>query len=124
MTTSTLTAFPPHFSPGKGGDGGPALDSGRARLSWGMDACRRPEIEYPFRCPLKVIGKRDLLRPEAVAALLEAHLGPQPEGDRAWTEHPRGAYVSYTFWATLPNDQVEVPLRQAIQALPGVVLQL
>jgi putative lipoic acid-binding regulatory protein len=89
-----------------------------------MESCDRPAVEYPQRVPLKVIGKRDLLDPAAVAALILAHLGPQPEADRAHAERPHGAYVSFTFWVTLADDAVELPLRQAIQALPGVMLQL
>ena len=89
-----------------------------------MDECRRPEIEYPCRVPLKVIGRGEELRPEAVAALIREHLGPQPEADRSHTVNARGPYASLTFWITLPNDGAEAPLRAAIQRLPGVVMQL
>jgi putative lipoic acid-binding regulatory protein len=89
-----------------------------------MDACRRPEVEYPTRIPLKVIGQGALLQPEAVAALIARHLGPQPEADRTHSVATRGPYTSLTFWVTLPDGGAELPLRTAIQALPGVVMQL
>lgn len=89
-----------------------------------MDEGRHPEIEYPCRVPLKVIGRGEELRPEAVAALIREHLGSQPEADLAHTVNTRGAYASFTFWVTLPDAGAEAPLRAAIQRLPGVVMQL
>ncbi len=89
-----------------------------------MDACRRPEVTYPHRIPLKVIGRLEELRPGMVAELILAHLGPQPEGDAQHQANCKGAFVSYTFWVTLPHGQAEAPLREAIQKLPGVVMQL
>ena len=68
------------------------------------EACRRPEITYPFRVPMKIIGRQEELRPEMATC--------------------KGSFISYTFWVTLPDDQAESPLREAIQKLPGVVMQL
>jgi putative lipoic acid-binding regulatory protein len=89
-----------------------------------MDACRRPEITYPTRVPLKVIGRQEELRPDMVLELILAHLGPQPEGAVQHQANCKGAFISYTFWVTLPHGQAETPLREAIQRLPGVVTQL
>ena len=89
-----------------------------------MEACRRPDITYPFRVPMKIIGRQEELRPEMVMELIVAHLGPQPEGDERHQANCKGAFISYTFWVTLPHDQAETPLREAIQKLPGVVMQL
>lgn len=86
--------------------------------------CRRPEISYPFRVPMKVIGRLEELRPEMVLNLILQHLGPQAEGDEQHHANCKGAFISYTFWVTLPDDQAEKPLREAIQKLPGVVMQL
>lgn len=89
-----------------------------------MQACPRPQIDYPCRVPLKVIGRAAELRAERVAELILAHLGPQPEGDLSPTSNAKGAYISYTFWVTLRDATVEAPLREAIHKLPGVVYQL
>lgn len=89
-----------------------------------MQACPRPQIDYPCRVPLKVIGRAAELRAEMVAELILAHLGPQAEADREATSNCKGAYISYTFWVTLKDATVEAPLREAIHKLPGVVYQL
>ena len=88
------------------------------------EACRRPEISYPCRVPMKVIGRLEELRPDMVQELILAHLGPQAEGDERHQSNCKGAFISYTFWITLPDDQAETPLREAVQKLPGVVMQL
>jgi putative lipoic acid-binding regulatory protein len=84
----------------------------------------KPEMNYPARVPLKVIGQMELLRAEMVVALILEHLGPQDDGDLEAQANCKGAYISYTFWVTLPHEQAELPLREAIQKLPGVVMQL
>ncbi len=89
-----------------------------------MDTCPRPEIDYPCRIPLKVIGKEGVLDPVRVAELIQHHLGPQAEDDGQPTAHRKGAYISYTFWVVLPDEGAERPLREAIHALPGCVMQL
>jgi putative lipoic acid-binding regulatory protein len=86
--------------------------------------CARQVQEFPQRVPLKVIGRGAELDPQRIQALIQEHLGLQPEADRGHTAHQRGAYTSLTFWVTLPGEGSELPLRQAIQALPGVVMQL
>ena len=88
------------------------------------EAPRRPEITYPARVPMKIIGRLEELRPELVMELILAHLGPQAEGDERHQSNCKGTFISYTFWITLPDDQAETPLREAIQRLPGVVMQL
>ena len=88
------------------------------------EAPRRPEITYPTRVPMKIIGRQEELRPDMVMELILAHLGPQVEGDEQHQANCKGAFISYTFWITLPHDQAEKPLREAIQKLPGVVMQL
>lgn len=91
----------------------------------GMTGCpSKPRIEYPCRVPIKVIGQEAVLRPEQIAALILQYLGSQPKDDELHQANRRGAYISYTFWITLPHENAEAPLRQAIQALPGVVMQL
>lgn len=88
------------------------------------EACRRPEIVFPTRVPMKIIGRQEELRPDMVMELILAHLGPQPEGDEQHQSNCKGAFISYTFWITLPDANAETPLREAIQRLPGVVMQL
>ena len=80
--------------------------------------------EFPQRVPFKIIGRGDQMDPARMALLIQEHLGPQCEGDREPTTNQKGAYTSFTFWVTLPDDQVEPALRAALQALPGVVMQL
>ncbi|HLO68172.1 MAG TPA: DUF493 family protein [Holophaga sp.] len=89
-----------------------------------MTQCPRPEQTFPQRVPFKVIGRGADMDPLAMATLIQEHLGPQPEGDRAHTAAAKGAYTSYTFWVTLPHAGAEAPLRAALQQLPGVVMQL
>jgi putative lipoic acid-binding regulatory protein len=89
-----------------------------------MECSSKLQVEYPCRVPIKVIGHEAVLRPDLIAALILKHLGTQPEGDLTHQSNRRGAYISYTFWVTLPDENAEAPLRQAIQALPGVVMQL
>ena len=84
----------------------------------------RPEISYPTRVPLKVLGRRGELQPEMAAALILEHLGPQPEGDLQHQTACKGPYLSLTFWVTLQNADQERPLREAFQKLPGYVMQL
>jgi len=80
--------------------------------------------DFPQRIPLKVIGRGAELDPARVAGLILQHLGPQPAADLAHGSNQRGAYTSLTFWVTLPDAGAELPLRTAIAALPGVVMQL
>ncbi|MGA2082075.1 MAG: DUF493 family protein [Holophaga sp.] len=83
-----------------------------------------PAPDFPQRVPIKVIGRGAELDPARIAALIREHLGPQPEADREPHSNRRGAYTGFTFWVTLPHGEAERPLRTAIQALPGVVMQL
>lgn len=89
-----------------------------------MDFCRRPHVEYPCRVPIKVIGREMELDPLRVMKLIQEHLGQQDKGDSLPTAHRKGAYISYTFWVVLPDEGAERPLREAIHALPGCVMQL
>lgn len=89
-----------------------------------MDECRRPQIDYPTRVPIKVIGNAEQLKPEMIVQVILAHLGPQPEADQQHTVTCKGAWASYTFWITLPDEHAEKPLREALSKLPGVVTQL
>ena len=84
----------------------------------------KPHMEYPARVPLKVIGHAKQLRAEIIIDVIVAHLGPQPEGDLQASANCKGAYLSLTFWVTLPHEHAERPLREAIHKLPGVVMQL
>lgn len=84
----------------------------------------KPHMDYPARVPLKVIGRVEELRAEMVMALIVEHLGPQAEGDDRHQANCKGAFVSYTFWVTLPHGEAELPLREAIAKLPGHVMQL
>ena len=79
--------------------------------------------DFPQRVPLKIIGRGADMDPVRMAGLIEAHLGPQPPADRLHTQNQKGAYLSFTFWVTLPHDQAEAPLRKALQDLPGVMMQ-
>jgi hypothetical protein len=74
--------------------------------------------------PLKVIGRGAELDPARIQALIQAHLGPQPPADLGHSSNQKGEFTSLTFWVTLPDEHAELPLRTAIQALPGVVMQL
>lgn len=89
-----------------------------------MEPCRRPHVVYPCRVPIKVIGREAELDPDRVVELIRQHLGSQPEGDGVPTAHRKGAYISYTFWVVLPDEGAERPLREAIHALPGCMMQL
>jgi len=78
---------------------------------------------------MKIIGRAGELQPERVAALIFQHLTrlPLPASWREelqFAERPKGLWISYTYWVTLPDEQAERPLREAIQQLPGVVAQL
>lgn len=78
---------------------------------------------------MKIIGRAGELKPEAIAALIYQHLCiPSPLAEwpelLAFSERPKGAWISYTYWITLPDEHTERPLREAIQKLPGVVMQL
>jgi putative lipoic acid-binding regulatory protein len=84
----------------------------------------RPRMDYPARVPLKVIGRAAELRAEMVLALILEHLGPQEAGDHRHQANCKGAFISYTFWITLPHEDAELPLREAIAKLPGHVMQL
>lgn len=81
-------------------------------------------MDESLRIPLKVIGRMEELRADMVMGLIVEQLGPQPEGDQRHQTACKGAYLSLTFWVTLPSPEAERPLREAIQKLPGVVMQL
>lgn len=82
------------------------------------------ESDFPQRVPIKVIGRMEELKAEMVAELIGVHLGPQLDGDEQHQANCKGAYISYTFWVTLPHAEAEKPLREAIAKLPGHVMQL
>jgi len=110
------------------GPGFPPPVPTRARGAGAYTVCMSqpplPSQDFPQRVPLKVIGRGAEMDPVRMAGLIEAHLGPQPEADRGHTLNRKGAFLSFTFWVTLPHDRAEAPLRQALQELPGVVMQL
>jgi hypothetical protein len=89
-----------------------------------LDSCPRPEQSWPQRVPLKVLGRLGELRPDRVSGLILAQLGPQDEGDCTPQANLNGAFVSYTFWVTLPDPEAEIRLRESLTKLPGYVLQL
>jgi len=89
-----------------------------------MDSCPRPEQSWPQRVPLKVMGRLGELRPDMVAGLILAQLGPQGDDEGAAQTTCKGAFVSYTFWVTLPDAAAEVRLREDLLKLPGYVMQL
>lgn len=82
------------------------------------------QAEFPQRVPIKVIGRAEELKAEMVAELIVVHLGTQLDGDEQHQANCKGAYISYTFWVTLPHAEAEKPLREAIAKLPGHVMQL
>lgn len=91
--------------------------------------CQRPSVTYPTRVPMKIIGREGELRPEAIAALIYQHLRKTAPAvdwvqELEFSQRPKGAWISYTFWVVLPDEQAERPLREAIQQLPGAVMQL
>ena len=83
-----------------------------------------PPPTFPQRVPFKIIGRGADMDPARMAVLIEEHLGPQPVADRSHTQNQKGAFISFTFWVTLPHERAEAPLRKALQELPGVVMQL
>jgi putative lipoic acid-binding regulatory protein len=89
-----------------------------------METGPLPVSNFPQRVPIKVIGRGAELDPQRIAELIQAHLGAQPAADLGHSVNQRGAFTSLTFWITLPDEHAELPLRTAIQALPGVVMQL
>jgi hypothetical protein len=89
-----------------------------------MESSLVPEQTWPQRVPLKVLGRQGELRPDTVADLILAQLGPQGEDQGASQTNRKGAFVSYTFWVTLPDPEAEVRLREGLTQLPGYVMQL
>ncbi|MDR3673782.1 MAG: DUF493 family protein [Holophaga sp.] len=89
-----------------------------------METAPPPAPTFPQRVPIKVIGRGAEMDPQRIAALIETHLGPQPAADLGHSVNQRGSFTSFTFWVTLPDEHAELPLRTAIQALPGVMMQL
>jgi len=89
-----------------------------------MEPVLPPAPAFPQRVPIKIIGRGAELDPQRIAALIQAHLGAQAAADLGHSANQKGAFTSLTFWVTLPDEHAERPLREAIQALPGVVMQL
>lgn len=89
-----------------------------------MTSCPLPEQEWPQRVPLKVIGRAGELQADMIAALIARWLGPQGPDEGSAGSNCKGAFVSFTFWVTLPEAAAERPLREAICRLPGYVMQL
>ena len=94
-----------------------------------MSECPRPVETYPARVPLKIIGRAPELDPEGIAALVYRHLHaaslpPDWQEALGFAERANGTWISYTYWVTLPDEHAERPLREAIQRLAGVVMQL
>ena len=90
----------------------------------GNGACLRPDQDWPQRIPLKVIGRLGELRHDMIADLIRAQTGPQGEDESASGTNCKGAFVSYTFWVTLPDAAAELSLREQVTKLPGYVMQL
>lgn len=89
-----------------------------------MENCPLPAQEWPQRVPVKVIGRVGELGADMIAAVIVDRLGAQgPDQESAGT-NCKGAYVSFTYWVTLPSPEEEAPLRQAISKLPGYIMQL
>lgn len=84
----------------------------------------RLEETFPCRVPIKVIGKIGVLDPTRVVEVIEEFLGALPPADRSPAANQKGRYISYTFWVVLPHEGAERSLREAIQAIPGYVMQL
>lgn len=89
-----------------------------------MDAGAQPVQTWPQRVPLKVIGRQGELLPEMITATIRDRLGPQGDDDNRSGSNCKGAFVSFTFWVTLPEAEAERPLREALARLPGYVMQL
>lgn len=89
-----------------------------------MADCPAPFQTWPQRVPLKVIGRLGELQADMVAAAIRAHLGPQGDDEAASGCNCKGAFVSHTFWVTLPDEASELPLREALTRLPGYIQQL
>jgi hypothetical protein len=83
-----------------------------------------PSQDWPQRVPLKVIGRLGELQAEMIAATVQAHLGPQGPDEGSSGTNCKGAFISYTFWVTLPEAVAEAQLREALAKLPGYVMQL
>jgi len=89
------------------------------------------EPTFPMEVPLKIIGSATELQALQIAELIHEHLGDATaalseawEQDYRYSAHTKGAWISHTFWITLPHEHAERPLREAIQRLPGIVMQL
>jgi putative lipoic acid-binding regulatory protein len=96
-----------------------------------MSIPQKPVVTYPVRVPLKIIGSAQELRAEAIAEIIYTHSrGKDMTLPLEWPEeleyssHAKGAWISHTFWIILPDEHFEKPLREAIQKLPGIVMQL
>jgi len=89
-----------------------------------MNGCERPHVDYPCRIPLKVFGQESQFEPELVLDLVQQQLGPESGVELEPRANRKGKYISYTFWVTLPDEASERPIREAIAALPGYVMQL
>jgi len=77
---------------------------------------------YPQRVPIKVIGRDGIMDYSAIVSIIQEQLGEQDRAD--WHSNRNGPYISHTFWVVLPDEHAEAPLRVAIHALPGVLMQL
>lgn len=89
-----------------------------------MENCPLPAQDWPQRVPLKVIGRSGELQPEMIEAAIRDRLGPQGPDEGSSSTNCKGAFISYTFWVTLPDAAAELPLREALTRLPGYVMQL
>lgn len=86
-------------------------------------------MTYPTCVPLKIIGNAAEMKPDIIAAVIFQHVSKisLPEAWRdvlQFSEREKGPWISYTFWVTLADEHAETPLREAIQKVPGVVMQL
>jgi hypothetical protein len=89
-----------------------------------MESCPQPSQEWPQRVPLKVLGRIGELQADMIAATITDKLGPQGPDEGSSSSNCKGAFISYTFWVTLPDPAAERPLREALARLPGYVMQL
>ena len=97
-----------------------------------MEAKETLHVSFPMEVPLKVIGSASETRAILIAELIHCHLNqgtPETlsatwEQDFRYSTHLKGTWISHTYWITLPDEHTERPLREAIQKIPGVVMQL
>ena len=89
-----------------------------------VDEPKPPEelLKFPVAYPIKVVGRRDELKREAVDAVVRAHAPDLTDDQISERESTQQHFISITYTINAQSKEQIVALAQALQAVKGVMM--